>query len=232
MAKRTKIEQEIEINSETEGLEELTIEDLLNEAAQGKQLNLEIAKVNADYAFRFGLDLASCTISLTEAIEEGIFGWFDAAVQQLESLGAERITLRLFSPGGCIDEACAIIGRMRNIKRIGEDGDHVLVPVDVEVYGACYSAATLILASATGERRMSEFADFMWHEGSGGTVGRESELRDYAERMSHIEARWCEWMARFTKKPKKFWLDLSKSRKDCYFSAEECRKMGVCDKVF
>ena len=231
MSKKPRNEED---TTKSEGAElSLEEQDIALEAeTQAGLLQLELAKTNAFYSFNYGIDLANSAITLGDGIDDGGFEWFDSAISQLESQGVDRITLRLYSHGGVADESMAMLGRIHSAKRVNDEGETVQIPVDVECYGCAMSAATLLLACTTGERRMSQFADFMWHEAHSGVIDRASYIHDTSEEMKHLENKLCGMMGKYTKKPKKFWQDLWQSRKDHFFTPEECKKLGVIDKIF
>jgi ATP-dependent protease ClpP protease subunit len=185
------------------------------------QVDIQALQQQLDSALRYGVDLAHNRICFDGIIDEYSLQWVAGSLATLEAKGAPEISLDLCSYGGHVHEALAILGRMRASP----------VPVNVRVFGTCCSAATILLAGATGKRQISAFAEFMHHEASWGTWGRTSSNRDELQKAEHDADRWAKWMARFTKKPASYWKKLDESRRDNWFDPEECVKLGVADEI-
>jgi ATP-dependent protease ClpP protease subunit len=185
------------------------------------QVDIQALNQQLEAALRYGVDLAQNRICFDGILDECAFQWLAGSLATLEAKGAPEISLDLCSYGGSVHEALAILGRMRASP----------VKVNVRVFGTCCSAATILLAGATGKRQISSFAEFMHHEPSWGTYGRHSSNRDELQKVEHDIERWSKWMAKFTKKPASYWKKLDDSRKDHWYDPEECVKLGIADEV-
>ena len=138
--------------------------------------------------------------------------------QVIEALEeGELETVRITSHGGSPDTALAIAG--------------LLVDRDVttEVYGECYSAATVIFAAGK-RRRMQRWAWVMVHEGSEVVDGNASAIKAHAKHMERDEAHWNGVMEELTGTEAKVWEKLNE--RDTYLTAEECLKLNLATEIF
>ena len=175
-----------------------------------------------DLHFRYlfeGINFKERVIVLKGDIDDDKFTMVEAALTELESYNKKSITIKIFSSGGDVYSALAIVGRMKQSKcRIITEG-----------YGSIMSAATLILAAGE-HRRCSRFAFFMHHESSYTVEGRHSEVVSHVEQAKKQEDQWATWMAHFSKKPKKFYLDKG-MYVDAYWTPDELVSFGVIDEI-
>ncbi|MEO1495878.1 MAG: ATP-dependent Clp protease proteolytic subunit [Planctomycetota bacterium] len=87
--------------------------------------------------------LRSRIIVVTEGMNERVARRVIRQLLYLDMANSEvPITMHLSTPGGWLDAAFAIVDTMRSIRP----------PVTVIATGGCYSAGTVVLAGATGER--------------------------------------------------------------------------------
>jgi ATP-dependent protease ClpP protease subunit len=185
------------------------------------QVDLASIELHLKSAIHYGIDLVSRVLVFDSGIEDSCFHWLSAGMACLEAKGDEDITLDICSVGGSVSQALAILGRIRSSP----------CKVHVRVFGSCCSAATILLAGATGKRQISEFASFMHHEASWEYGARQSGHKDILLLMEKEQKRWAAWLERFTKKPANYWLKLEESGKDHWFVPEECVALGVADEV-
>lgn len=182
---------------------------------------LAYASMVMNYAFEYGVNFDSRSITITGDIEHPLFETIDAALTILENEGKDSITIKIHSPGGDTYEALAIVARLRKSKC------HIIT----EGYGHIMSAATLILACGN-KRRLDKNAQFMWHEASYETgIKKVSQHEAQLLQIKKEEEIWAENMALYSNKNKKFWKDKGVGI-DAYFNADELLKMGVIDEVF
>lgn len=114
-------------------------------------------------------------ISITSTIGYGydIDDWNEDFVTA-KNAGAEKILLRLNSPGGIVTSG---LGLHDAIKNCG-------LPVTAQVFGEASSATTLV---ALGADRIEMSANSLWmvHEMRGGLYGTESQMRDALDKIFH-----------------------------------------------
>lgn len=91
-----------------------------------------------------------------------------------KNAGAEKILLRLNSPGGIVTSG---LGLHDAIKNCG-------LPVTAQVFGEASSATTLV---ALGAERIEMSSNSLWmvHEMRGGLYGTETEMRDALDKVFH-----------------------------------------------
>lgn len=173
-----------------------------------------------EYSFDYKVDLKNRVIKLTGEIDTEMFDLVEAAMSELESASGKAVTVKINSPGGEVYQALAIIGRLKKSKCM----------IITEGYGHIMSAATLVLAA--GDKRMiSEYSFFMHHESSYEVSGTHSQVKREVAQTEKEEQYWAQWMERFSKKPKKFWMDHGVG-KNAYFTPDQLLKLGVVDEVF
>ena len=103
------------------------------------------------------------------------------------------------------------------------------VKVNTHCFGACMSAAAVILACGTGVRSMSKHSTVMIHEGSAFEVGKTSDVVKGADHLKLLQKSICKILGEVTKKDKEFWEEVSKQ--DTYLTAKEALEYGIIDKV-
>lgn len=130
----------------------------------------------------------------------------------------QDVVIRITSQGGDPDIALAIAGLLKQHK--GQ--------VTTEVYGQCYSAATLIFAAGT-RRRVQKYAWVMTHESSEIVDGTATVLKNAAKHIERSEAHWNNILQELTGTDAKIWEKLSE--KDTYLNAEECLKYNLATEI-
>lgn len=152
-------------------------------------------------------------LHLTGSVNKKMLLQFVEAIECGESIEAVRIT----SHGGDPDIALAIAGL------IAEYG------LNTEVYGQCYSAATLMFAAGK-HRRMQRWAWIMVHEGSEAVDGNASSIKAHARHMERNELHWNSIMYELTGTEIKVWEKLNE--RDTYLTADECLKLNLATEIF
>lgn len=175
--------------------------------------------LNLKYAFENKINIKARVIQIVGEIDESTFSLVDTGITELERHGKKQITIRINSEGGSVSDALAVVGRIRSAKS----------KIITEAYGACQSAATLILASGH-KRRISEFCLFMHHEASYEADGRHSSIKAEVMEMERQEKVWAEFMARFSNKPISFYLEKG-TGVDSYWTPQEVLEFGIVDEV-
>ncbi len=195
---------------------------------------VELQKIHLECVFDRGVDFKARCITLNTAespsTEEGLqdymelqpghFSFIDAALSEMENQSRKAVTVKIFSYGGCVDTALAIVGRLKSSK----------CKIITEGYGTVESAGTLILASGD-RRRISKYASFMHHSGTVSYSGQVEQVRHKMERDKRLDERWSQWMADFSKKDKKFYLKEGRYI-DAYWTPDQLLEYGIIDEIF
>jgi len=190
-------------------------------AAKAADTKLTQVAMQLEFSFDRGVNFMDRSITIVGEITEPWFDVVDAAMAEFERSSKKKtVTIRIYSEGGSVYEALAIVGRLKKYKSM-----HIVT----EGYGIIASAATIILACGN-KRKMSRYAQFMHHESSYEASGRHSEITAYVKQAEKEEKLWSTWMAEFSKKTEKFWYDWGKHI-DKYLVAKECVKYGVVDEI-
>ena len=187
--------------------------------SQEKELAFHIYEIHTDLAIKFGIDLANRTVQVVGEITDETFCMIDTALTLLEAQSKASITIKINSLGGSVYAALAIVGRMKAAKC------HIIT----EGYGACMSAASLILAAGK-KRRMSSLAWVMYHEMSYEIGGSHSQAKHMLEQADREEQAWVKTMVSLT--GSSIWEDEGKFGKDFYLNPEQCKELGVIDEIF
>jgi len=188
-------------------------------AVKATDTKLSQTAMHLEYLFDRGVNFKDRTITLTGPIEYPMFDIIDAAMSEFERGSKKGVTIKIFSEGGSVYEALAIVGRLKSSKCY----------ITTVGYGCIMSAATIILACGDA-RKMSEYATFMHHESSYDVGGRHSEIKNYVGQADREEELWAKWMGEMSNKPKEFWLEFGKHL-DHFLFADECLEHGVIDEV-
>lgn len=175
--------------------------------------------LNLKYAFDNSVNLKARVITLTGSVDSDMFRLVDISMTELERYNQKSVIIRINSEGGEVTDALAIVGRIRASK----------CRVIVEAYGACQSAATLILAAGI-LRRISKYCLFMHHESSYEVEGRHSKILTEVQEMERQEDLWAEWMAKFSLRDKAFYKEEAKDT-DKFYTPEQLLEFGIVDEV-
>lgn len=189
-------------------------------AAKASETKLSQTAMHLEYLFDRGVNFKDRTITITGDIEHPWFDIVDAAMSEFERDSKKGVIIKIYSEGGSVYEALAIVGRLTKSK----------CHITTEGYGCIMSAATIILACGD-KRRMSEYATFMHHESSYGVEGRHSQVASYVAHAEREEKLWAKWMSQFSDRDEDFWAEFGKHI-DSFFFAEECIELGVVDETF
>lgn len=138
-------------------------------------------------------------------------------LQTIEALESGVEVVRITSHGGDPDTALAIAGLV---------AQH---DITTEVFGHCYSAATLIFAAGR-RRRMQRWAWIMVHEGSEDVDGNASSIKAHAKHMERSEQHWNAIMQELTGTEAKVWEKLNE--RDTYLNADEALKLNLATEIF
>lgn len=143
-------------------------------------------------------------------------------IQQLMSFkGNKPVTMYINSTGGSISGTFSLIQAMRTLP----------FPVNAVVLGNCYSAATIILATMTGERVAGPLARIMFHPISA-EIGYTNHM-DTASIATEMSTQWRLIADLFDQATdgKINRKNIEKFNKDVYMSPAKALKLGLIDRV-
>lgn len=187
----------------------------------GVDIALHMYEIENDLLLKHGVNLRARTIQLVGPICDETFVRIDTALALLEEKSGKSITLKINSDGGSTYDALAIVSRMKASK----------CKITTEAYGACMSAATIILA-AGDKRRISSVAMLMHHEAAYGLEGTHTQIMHNVAQAEREEHMWNALMEKYTGTDASTWAEKGKLGKDWYLNAEECLALGVVDEIF
>ena len=168
----------------------------------------------------WGINIKSNTMYLTYEIEQdtlyAVMTRFDNFVQHNED---KDINLVLSSYGGDVYSMLGIIDYFKTLP----------VKVNTHCYGACMSAAAVILSCGTGKRRMTQNSTVMVHEGSAFEAGKTTDVLKGADHLKKLQSNINRILGEVTGKDQEFWEEVS--RQDTYLTAEECLDYGIIDEI-
>ena len=168
----------------------------------------------------WGINIKSNTMYLTYEIEQdtlyAVMTRFDNFIQHNED---RDINLIISSYGGDVYSMLGIIDYFKTLP----------VKVNTHCYGACMSAAAVILSCGTGERTMTQNSTVMVHEGSAFEAGKTTDVLKGADHLKKLQSNINRILGEVTSKDQKFWEEVSKS--DTYLTAKECLEYGIVDKI-
>lgn len=154
---------------------------------------------------------------ITGPIDYDSYKDFSESLAEIEEDETD-IIIELVSDGGEATAALAFSSRLR------------LSPcyITIVALGNVASAATLILASGDS-RYMTKESWAMVHEDSGETSGSVTEMEREVQHLRAMEHQWNALLAKLTGTEARVWQDYNK--RTTYFTAEECLKLGLIDKI-
>ena len=168
----------------------------------------------------WGINTKSNTMYLTYEIEQdslyAVMTRFDNFIQHNEG---QDINLVLSSYGGDVYSMLGIIDYFKTLP----------VKVNTHCFGACMSAAAVILACGTGKRTMTANSTVMVHEGSAFEAGKTSDVLKGADHLKKLLENINRILGEVTNKSQSFWEEVSKQ--DTYLTAQECLDYGIIDEI-
>ena len=168
----------------------------------------------------WGINTKSNTMYLTYEIEQdslyAVMTRFDNFIQHNEG---QDINLVLSSYGG---DVYSMLGTIDYFKTLP-------VKVNTHCFGACMSAAAVILACGTGKRTMTANSTVMVHEGSAFEAGKTSDVLKGADHLKKLQTNINRILGEVTSKDQEFWEEVSKQ--DTYLTADECLEYGIVDEI-
>lgn len=154
------------------------------------------------------------TIVISEGVHERLATRVIERLLYLDAVDpGEPIELRITTSGGWVDSAFAIVDTMRSIES----------PVNAIALGGCYSAGTVILAGAAGERTATPNALLSIHVNDYWRGGEEYEAD------THELARFRRIYLRHTQTPEE-WFE-EEGERHYYFDASRALDMGLIDRI-
>lgn len=145
---------------------------------------------------------------------------FSAKFTKYASRGGRLLYLN--SRGGHVDHMCAALDLM-------DVGGWTVIGT-----GSIMSAAVPILASADkGSRCATPRTRFMIHLPKVWSFGAATsdELETESAELRLVEDLYCGVLGTRTKKPKRFWLERMRTKKDWYLGVKEALELGLIDHV-
>lgn len=139
------------------------------------------------------------------------------AVYRQKEYGMD-VEIQLNSEGGDTYSARAIASTLRSCG----------LTTKVEVHGHCFSAATIILASAE-HRVMAHSAWWMLHGAVDKFKGQLYDVDREIKQLKAEERQWLRLMEDYCSVPAALFAELSADSK--YLSAEDCLKLGIINKI-
>ena len=131
----------------------------------------------------------------------------------------EPINLVLNSPGGEIHEMMGLIDYINSLSQ----------PINIIVRGKAFSAAAVVLASASGQRMASANSTIMFHQPRSMMEGKLTDVAATLEYVHKIEQSVYNLLANKSNRDAIWWKD--NMRSDLYLTAEEAKEIGVIDIV-
>jgi len=139
-------------------------------------------------------------------------------IAKAQNQGSKEIRLIINSRGGSVYEGFSIYNDLQDAG----------LKITAYIHGFCGSIATLI-ASAASYVEMSETAQYMIHNASGGAQGTANEIKSTAEALSQIDTILAQ---NYAKKTNKSIEDImTMMDKTTYMTPQQAKEMGFVDAV-
>ena len=145
---------------------------------------------------------------------------FKRDIEAVRGKGATKLTLRINSPGGVVQQAVA----MRSI--LASAG---FESVAILIEGLCASAATIIATIPGANVQIAEGSQYMIHRPWGGVRGNADEIESYVKMLRNDEDMVCGFYAKRTGQSDeqiRKWVNA-----ETWFNAEEAVKYGFADEL-
>ena len=129
------------------------------------------------------------------------------------------INLNIASYGGDVYAMLGLVDYIRSLP----------VKVNTHCVGTCMSAASVLLASGTGERTMTKHSTVMVHEGQAFEAGKTTDVMKGVDHLKELQKDINKLLGEITNQDARFW-ELA-GRNDSYLNAEKCLEYGIIDKI-
>jgi len=130
----------------------------------------------------------------------------------------EHIKIYMKTPGGLCSAGWSIIDAISLCK----------CPVDIYAIGDVCSMGIPIMAAATGRKYSYPNARFMYHEASGGTAGKTSDVIAEGQELKTRQQMIVEYLRQKTTMPDTM---LMNGKVDTWFSAKDALTFGLIDEI-
>jgi ATP-dependent Clp protease protease subunit len=161
-------------------------------------------------------------VYLTGSVTETSILAVNAQLLTLASQGDEPISLVISTYGGEIYEMFSLYDTIKFLN----------CPVHTVGLGKIMSAGVLLLASGErGKRLIGPSARVMVHSISSCIYGNVFDLENELQEVKYLQRFMTDALLQETKMNKEQLDKLFKSKTDTYFSALECVKLGIADKI-
>ena len=158
-------------------------------------------------------------IMLTEDITDSSAKTVIAKLMYLDSKSDDPIKIYIASAGGAVNAGLSIIDAIEACQ----------CKVDIYAIGDCASMAFVILACATGKRKIFKHASLMYHELSSTSFGKFTDLKVEFERAEYLQNILWSLITEHTKITREM-LDNNRSQ-DAWLTAEQAIELGVVDGI-
>lgn len=145
---------------------------------------------------------------------------FDKLLKEAKSKGVTRLTVRINSPGGDVNQAVAMRTMLLNSG---------MEEIRISIEGMCASAATLIACLPGAHTSMSEGSEFMIHNPHSGAYGEAKDLEASAKRLRNTENECISIYARKSGQSEddiRQWMNA-----ETWMTAKEAYERGFIDEV-
>lgn len=209
--------------------------------AEGQKMLAEKMKYTSEYAINFDDRIIQLYGDLTDEIGPILRVKYELLkqwVKNVEEVELTEITLDISSFGGDIYSIFSAFDFFHELKLNG-------VLVNTRAHGICMSAATVLLAGATGRRYALPYCRFMLHdvqvEGIGGTA---NQVQHTAKTISNEQMELFSFYAKFARKGQEDWTEkelkveakkwhkkYTKDGVDNYLTAKEVLELKLIDEI-
>lgn len=145
---------------------------------------------------------------------------FDKLMKDAKAKGVKRLTVRINSPGGDVNQAVAMRTMLLNSG---------MEEIKISIEGMCASAATLIACLPGAHTTMSEGSEFMIHNPQSGAYGEAKDLEASAKRLRNTESECISIYARKSGQSEddiRGWMNA-----ETWMTAKEACERGFIDEV-
>lgn len=142
--------------------------------------------------------------------------------ENLATKKKKKLTLIISSPGGDLSAGFALIDTIKGSS----------IPINTIGIGTIASAALMIfMAGEKGNRILTPNTTILSHQYSSGSIGKEHELFGAIKEFELASSRIVEHYKKCTGLSDKKIRDELLPATDVYLTAQEAKKLGICDKI-
>jgi len=176
-----------------------------------------------DAYFDNGVDIKNRRVFLDSEITASSIGAVVRGLYLMDTESNEPCEMFIDSDGGDLYKALALYDIMHTVK----------CPIHTFAYGACMSAAPLLLAAGEiGHRWVAPHVSLMHHDLSSTEDGTRTSIKAAVAHNEYLYKMWITLLAKHSNQTLKWWNSKSNQSGDFYYYADDAIEWAIADQIW